>query len=293
MTPKGLPLQRAESGKGIAAVASDARVALDIIFTGGTVGAPPPRFVGMEEGRRLVMPPVPDAAAVFGQTFMFQDVRRMAELTGGQATTLRRADYALNRLDQATRLQYLLGYYPTNPAWDGRYRQISVKVNRPGATVLYRRGYFASDRRASLDRKTFVTQDRIHAAGRYAGTLGDITVTLDPPVVVGPGEMRIQGTIRAPRAGFVQAEGRQAATFDLVVYCRGAGHRRNTQDRRSEAERCQPRVVHARRRPVQRQDRVHRQAGLRQGRGLRLRVGSAGKHDHEGEEVADAAIKLK
>lgn len=219
VTPRGLPLQRAESGKGIAAVASDARVALDIIFTGGTVGAPAPRFAGTGTRRQLMMPPVPGAAAVFGQTFMIQDVRRMAELTGGQATAFRRADFALDRLDRATQFQYLLGYYPSNPAWDGKYRQVSVKVNRPGVTVLYRRGYFASEQRASLDRRTFVTQNRILSAGRYEGVLGDITVSLDPPVVAGPGEVRIQGAIRAPRAGFRTADGRHAATFDLVVYC--------------------------------------------------------------------------
>jgi VWFA-related protein len=38
---------------------------------------------------------------------------------------------------------YLFGYYPTNKKWDGKFRQIRVKVNRPGLTVRSRKGYFA------------------------------------------------------------------------------------------------------------------------------------------------------
>lgn len=40
---------------------------------------------------------------------------------------------------------YLLGYYPANKKWDGKYRQVRIKVNRPGVTVRSRQGYFAID----------------------------------------------------------------------------------------------------------------------------------------------------
>jgi VWFA-related protein len=38
---------------------------------------------------------------------------------------------------------YLLGYYSTNTAHDGRYRRIEVKMKPPNLTVRARRGYFA------------------------------------------------------------------------------------------------------------------------------------------------------
>ena len=38
---------------------------------------------------------------------------------------------------------YLLGYYPSNKKFDGRFRQVRVKVNRPGLTIRSRQGYFA------------------------------------------------------------------------------------------------------------------------------------------------------
>lgn len=54
------------------------------------------------------------------------------DLTGG----VRRISNDLSGL-------YLLGYYSTNPAANGRFRQIEVKVNQPGVRVSARRGYLA------------------------------------------------------------------------------------------------------------------------------------------------------
>ncbi len=42
-----------------------------------------------------------------------------------------------------TSMYYLLGYHSTNMAKDGKYRRITVKVNRPGVKVDFRRGYYA------------------------------------------------------------------------------------------------------------------------------------------------------
>ncbi len=38
---------------------------------------------------------------------------------------------------------YVLGYHSTNAARDGKYRRISVSLNRPGLKLEYRRGYYA------------------------------------------------------------------------------------------------------------------------------------------------------
>src|SRR5438270_2474083 len=40
---------------------------------------------------------------------------------------------------------YLLAYYPSNKKWDGKFRQVHVKVDRPGLTVHSRQGYFANE----------------------------------------------------------------------------------------------------------------------------------------------------
>jgi VWFA-related protein len=41
------------------------------------------------------------------------------------------------------RVSYVLGYYPDHGKWDGQFREIDVKVDRPGVQVRSRKGYFA------------------------------------------------------------------------------------------------------------------------------------------------------
>ncbi len=49
----------------------------------------------------------------------------------------------IQRIDEDRRFHYLLGYTSTNPAMDGSYRHIEVKVKRGGVEVHSRQGYVA------------------------------------------------------------------------------------------------------------------------------------------------------
>ena len=46
-------------------------------------------------------------------------------------------------VQEDTSSYYMLGYHSTNLARDGRYRRITVKLNREGLKVSYRKGYYA------------------------------------------------------------------------------------------------------------------------------------------------------
>lgn len=46
------------------------------------------------------------------------------------------------RMDGDLQNYYMLSYVPSNGEFDGRYREISVKVSRPGVSVLHRKGYY-------------------------------------------------------------------------------------------------------------------------------------------------------
>jgi len=78
----------------------------------------------------------------------------VAEQTGGKAF------YNTNDLNRAIRdsmedgsTYYTLGYYPENKDWDGRFRRISLKVNRPGVKLHYRQGFYA------VEPKEYAKQD--------------------------------------------------------------------------------------------------------------------------------------
>lgn len=219
MTPRGLLLPRVENDRGLGAAAADARVAIDIIFTGGTTGAPPPRFDGRGG---IIMSPMPSLGASFAQSFTFQALREIADLTGGRMTTTEVAGRALGRIDSTSRFQYLLGYAPTNTAVDGRLRRVSVTVNRPGVTVQHRRAYYASTQLVPLDRRQFVTHNRLMSAGRYTGVIKDIEVgILAATYAAASSELAVQLTLRSPRVMFgdPDANGRRTATLDLAIYC--------------------------------------------------------------------------
>lgn len=68
----------------------------------------------------------------------------LASDTGGKAF-LDSNDFTqiFKAVQQDTSTYYLLGYRSSNPARDGKYRRIIVKLNISGAKIDYRRGYYA------------------------------------------------------------------------------------------------------------------------------------------------------
>ena len=79
------------------------------------------------------------------QNFASQEV--MATLssdTGGKAF-FDSNDFApaFAQVQKDTSAYYAIGFHSSNPARDGKYRKLAIKVNRPGVKVEYRQGYFA------------------------------------------------------------------------------------------------------------------------------------------------------
>ena len=74
---------------------------------------------------------------------------RLAEMTGGRAYHQRKTrelPATLRAIADELRSQYLIGYTPSRPiAGEGReWRDIDVRVNRPGVTVRARDGYYST-----------------------------------------------------------------------------------------------------------------------------------------------------
>src|SRR4030095_13989084 len=69
-------------------------------------------------------------------------LRFLADNTDGTSIiTTSTFDGALQRIVSDLSSYYLFGYYSTNTKLDGRFRNITVRVNRPGVRVRARRGY--------------------------------------------------------------------------------------------------------------------------------------------------------
>jgi VWFA-related protein len=223
ITERGLFLPRLEDDLSLAARANDARVALDVIHTGGSPAPPPPPpTLNPQTPARLN--PLPTTTALFNQTFQIQTSRTLAELTGGQASAMTTGDTAFARLDEATRSEYLIGYYPSDTPSDGRYRRIVVRVNRPGARVLYRHGYYARPQLVPFDRRQFLTYSRIVSAGGYDGQVTDLGVRVQAAMGQ-PGELLVDVTIAAPRVAFRTVDGLHVGGLDVAFFAGDARQR--------------------------------------------------------------------
>jgi VWFA-related protein len=73
-------------------------------------------------------------------------MEQMARDTGGKAFENKNdLKAAIEKAIEAGSNYYTVAYSPTNHDWNGRYRKIQVKVDRPGVTLAYRRGYYADE----------------------------------------------------------------------------------------------------------------------------------------------------
>ncbi len=190
----------------LAKVANDARVAIDMIQTGGL------------EGSIAVMP----GRALLKTWTRMQSIDNIPFLTGGQSS---RTEYTRNGLDTINRTTltgYLIAYYPSNPKLDGKYRRIEVKVNRPNVTVTFRHGYYASNEPV-IEREALLALRRISAAGSYPGDIPDIGIRLDARVggraTTGAREVTVDLLIDASRLSFAEEAGQHLATLDVAIYC--------------------------------------------------------------------------
>ncbi len=79
-----------------------------------------------------------------------KDLKALADATGGQAffpATLEEVEPVCEQVAKEIRNQYTLGYYPTNAAKDGTFREVKVQVIPPSGydrlSVRTRIGYYA------------------------------------------------------------------------------------------------------------------------------------------------------
>jgi len=102
-------------------------------------------------------------------------LRVIADETGG-FPVLNQNDFrtAFSRILEENSSYYVLGYYPTNEKSDGRFRNVQVKVLKPGLRVRYRKGYVAA-------RPTKASTKKADDAPKTSPELRD---ALDSPIAI-------------------------------------------------------------------------------------------------------------
>ena len=74
-------------------------------------------------------------------------LQELVELTGGEVfftTDVGKLDDICSKISDSLRKEYLLGYAPTNPSKDGKWRRLHLKVNDMShVSVHARSGYYA------------------------------------------------------------------------------------------------------------------------------------------------------
>ncbi|MGA2260601.1 MAG: VWA domain-containing protein [Acidobacteriota bacterium] len=174
-TGRGLlaPNGHIDVDRGVAAVANDARVAIDSFHTWCLV---PLSYVGEDKGPQPspLLTADPRPAATVNAFWSDKQVEVMqaglvniSQLTGGHAAIDGDIGKALDLVDGTTRVEYLLGYYPKDMKFDGGYRKISVRVNRPGLKLSFRQGYYARDQLFPYEHAESLAYSRISSAGGY------------------------------------------------------------------------------------------------------------------------------
>jgi len=110
------------------------------------------------------------------------------------------------------RVAYLLGYYPGDSAWDGKYHHVEVRLRRKGLSVLCRKGYFAAHEPLPNDSDT-----ALHDAAKGMLEWSGIAVTLN--VSSNPLEWFDQDVVvklDTQEIDFAYTDGRWRANLDVA-----------------------------------------------------------------------------
>jgi VWFA-related protein len=207
------PFGNVDNDDTIAKVANNARVAIDTFQTGGIK-----LDLGISKG------PVNLSGGSLsspGYGNALSSLRTISQLTGGRSSIYGYLGPALRDVDVSTRCQYLLAYYPKDENWNGEYRQIEVRVTRPGAKVYYRHGYFARDTFRPSDDREFLAYSRITSAGGFEADIRDISFQAAVATVNLPGtppQIMVNLQIDLSRVGLREIGDRHTGRLRVVIY---------------------------------------------------------------------------
>jgi VWFA-related protein len=209
VTASGVGLPRTEDDKDISTRAADARVVIDTVQTGGATGVQTHEHLDATLSSSVTM-----------DKFVGVTLERFAEDTGGTSSLFSYAAKGFDAINTSTKFGYLIGYTPTNTNLDATYRNIQVKVNKSGARLEYRHGYFSTPRPALNG-----TEVRTYTAVLLTASTGSRNFEMSASVndITGPPRaIDVKMNVDGGRLGFMNRNGRLSAPLTVVVFTTGA-----------------------------------------------------------------------
>lgn len=149
-------------------------------------------------------------------------MRYVSKDTGGFAI-LNNNDLSLGlaRVVAENNAYYLISYYPTNTAEDGKFRRVKIKVKgRPDLSVHARHGYYAADSKAKA--KPLTPQEKFNLAAYSLVPLREhrVDITSTKTGLGGDAGQRVvsfAARMIPSETSFAQAGGRNEATFEVLT----------------------------------------------------------------------------
>jgi len=158
----------------------------------------------------------PNTASPFPARDNFDTMNTFAERTGGKAFyNTNDIHGAVRRALDDSQVTYVLGYYPTNTNWDGKFREIKVRTDKPGVHLRYRLGYYAlPDAPATDEEKARLLTDAEWSP--LESTDLALEIKADPVVATAGRQLQVQVRIASDQLHFEQNDNHWKDSLDLV-----------------------------------------------------------------------------
>jgi VWFA-related protein len=155
-----------------------------------------------------------------GDFFERQDIRDssrlLADRTGGKAF------YGSNDIRDALRHAFddgryacTIGFYPDHGRWDGRFRQIKIKIALQGAHLRYRQGYYSLPDRAPSDATVKADLAEAVSTPLESTSLG-MVITGKPNDPQESRSLRLQISVDPKQFDLKESSGHQKGALDMV-----------------------------------------------------------------------------